>query len=289
MAYTKEKIMLALEDCLYVAALLVRRFAEYPEVIFRPEQLVREAGVPFSRTSEALGAVEKLIQLGLCIPSGSCIKPRSGMRDQWSGIAYMLEGALVLQNIRRERDDGVLPRLVVTTPRKEGRFVSLIKENTGLYVRTSPTSDVFRNLAEKSKHRFVVMTPFLDREGAIIVRDLFKRTGSKTEKHLVLRFLNHPELGGCVRGIKDIKGDLDRMNVLLHDFTILHDDGSLESFHAKIVCSDFDSAYVGSANQTKEYSIEMGLLVFGETAKRVAESLDIVLDLATVVETFALS
>ncbi len=50
-----------------------------------------------------------------------------------------------------------------------------------------------------------------------------------------------------------------------------------ETFHAKVVLADDKTAYVGSSNMTKwsfQYSLELGLLVTGRAASRIAQIVD---------------
>lgn len=276
-------IISALEDCLYMAVLLARLFADNPGGMFQRDQVPHLAGVPFGRTSEALAALDRFEELDLCATTDVTLRPGPDWVEQWDSLADMLQGALVYQELVLQKKRQEQPRVVITTPYKDGLFAKMVKDRTGLYVRSDQTAEVFRTLAENAIQRLVVATPFLDREGAEMVKDLFLRTDPKVEKHLVLRFLNDPESRRCVRGIDWIEADLLRMGVAVHDFTLQNSTGGRETFHAKIVVKDSDQAYVGSANLTRAHSIEIGLLVFGEAAEKVADSVDIILKLTQVV------
>jgi hypothetical protein len=273
----------ALEDCLYVAVFLARFFATRSGEAFDPEQVRQMAGIPFGRASEAASAMEKMTQAGLCIRKDGTIAPEPEWDGDWDVLAYALQGALAHHELVRQRNRRTRPRIVVTTPNRAGPFACRIKDQTGLYVRSSQTSEVFRELAGEAKERLVIMTPFLDYEGADTVAALFRRADPSVAKHLVLRNPEGSGDTGCARGYPRIRGELASLGVGVHDFTLTRDNGTLETFHAKIVCKDRDQAYVGSANLTRENSIELGLLVFGETAENVADTVDIFLTLTKVV------
>jgi phosphatidylserine/phosphatidylglycerophosphate/cardiolipin synthase-like enzyme len=67
----------------------------------------------------------------------------------------------------------------------------------------------------------------------------------------------------------------------LYNYSIPRDEGQKrETFHAKIILADSDVAYVGSANLTaasREYSMEMGVVLRGKAAREVAIVIDAVL------------
>ncbi len=78
-------------------------------------------------------------------------------------------------------------------------------------------------------------------------------------------------------GLANVRQRLDDLEVHVLNFRIDKTDSSgNETFHAKVVLSDEDAAYVGSSNMHKwsfEYSLELGLYVRGKAVSRIADIL----------------
>ncbi len=119
--------------------------------------------------------------------------------------------------------------------------------------------------------RSIVMTPFFDDVGAEVVLNLFENTAA-ADRCLILRAPKEglpPEVG------EKVDAQLVALGVDVVNFR-LDRPGSLgnETFHAKAVLGDDDTAYVGSSNMNQwsfEYSPELGLYVRGRAAFRIAE------------------
>jgi phosphatidylserine/phosphatidylglycerophosphate/cardiolipin synthase-like enzyme len=76
--------------------------------------------------------------------------------------------------------------------------------------------------------------------------------------------------------------------VTIFDYTLPREGGKgVETFHAKLVLADATRAYVGSSNMTwgsLEHSMELGLVVAGAAAKRLAILTDAIVGIATQVK-----
>ena len=59
--------------------------------------------------------------------------------------------------------------------------------------RTEDTDESIQALFTGAVRRIVVMTPFLDRPGAAILRSLLQRTRNEVEISLILRYLDRPD------------------------------------------------------------------------------------------------
>jgi phosphatidylserine/phosphatidylglycerophosphate/cardiolipin synthase-like enzyme len=144
------------------------------------------------------------------------------------------------------------------------------------------TKQVFPDLANRAQRRYCIMSPFLDSEGGEMVLDLFARTASSVSRELIIR--GSPD-GILPKGYSDISSALRAMNVSVFNFRLERGNrGGSETFHAKVVLADEDACYIGSSNMTKwslDYSLELGLVVFGQAAARVARILDAVRSVAT--------
>jgi len=273
-------IILALEGGLDITIRLCRLFVSAPEDRFTVDSILERAEIPFQRRSEALENIDSLQQLGLLKSDDTSLSPNPRNASFWSSLADQMKGALVCRDIFERRIKSQRPRIVVTTPVEGNTFFERLRSDERLYVHTCPTWEAFQGLAEEARQRLVVMTPFLDRKGAETVRDMFQRTSGAVEKHLVLRFIHDSENRSVVRGLDHIANELKRLKVSVHDFVMPEKDGIKETFHAKIISKDRDKAYVGSANMTREYSIEVGLLVFADAAEGIAKLVDKVIDIS---------
>lgn len=130
------------------------------------------------------------------------------------------------------------------------------------------------------------MTPYLDEVGAEIVLSLFKNAKADVKKQLVIRLT--PE-GKIPPGLPMISVALKELEVVIYNFRLDRPGAEgFETFHAKVVLADCASAYVGSANMNKwsfQYSLEMGLLVSGRAAERVAQVVDAVIKVSSPIST----
>ena len=74
------------------------------------------------------------------------------------------------------------------------------------------------------------------------------------------------------------------MDVAIYDFTLPREgETMIETFHAKAVCVDNSMVYVGSSNMSvysREHSMELGVIVKGITANRLAAILDKIMQIA---------
>jgi hypothetical protein len=135
------------------------------------------------------------------------------------------------------------------------------------------TKQLLPAIAESAHTSLTVMTPYLDEVGAAIVLNLFERA-NVPDGCLILRA--SPE-GDAPSGLADICAALYQLGVAVLNFRLDRPDASgNETFHAKVVLADDESAYVGSSNMHRwsfEYSLELGLHVRGRAAVRIAEIL----------------
>ena len=86
---------------------------------------------------------------------------------------------------------------------------------------------------------------------------------------------------GPLEGKLTIGEWLAKRGVSVLNYSIPKDSGSKrETFHAKVVLSDRDVAYVGSSNLTagsREFSMELGVVLRGKAARLVSEVVEAVL------------
>lgn len=114
---------------------------------------------------------------------------------------------------------------------------------------------------------------------------MFKNALPGVRKQLVIRLT--PE-GTLPPGLGVIAEGLKQLGVCVYNFRLDKPGAEgFETFHAKVVLADNASAYVGSANMNKrsfQYSLELGLMVSGQAAARIAQVLDAVIQVSAGVD-----
>lgn len=144
------------------------------------------------------------------------------------------------------------------------------------------TRDLLPMMAEQATQRFAIMTPFIDNTGADVITSLFSITRPGVKRELIIR--NAPD-GDLPAGLAKVSEQLIALGVQCYNFRLDRaDTAGYETFHAKVVLVDAQSAYVGSANMNKwslEYSLELGLRVTGRAGGRIAEIIDSVLHVSS--------
>lgn len=81
-----------------------------------------------------------------------------------------------------------------------------------------------------------------------------------------------------------ISEELSKLGVNVCDYAVVKLEApGYETFHAKIVLSDRSTVYVGSSNMnkaSKERSMEMGLVVEGRAAQKIAHVIDSIIKIS---------
>lgn len=117
--------------------------------------------------------------------------------------------------------------------------------------------------------------------------NLFDSVGSDIQKELILRFLDDPNKPSYPEGYPIISKELSILGVKAYDFALPRSNHkSLETFHAKAIGIDNNRIYVGLSNMnwaSKENSMEMGVILRGETASRLFKVIDKILLISKVV------
>lgn len=150
-----------------------------------------------------------------------------------------------------------------------------------------PTDQAFMALVQQAQHRVVIMTPFLDGSGAQWLQELVENVRPGVSINLILRSLEDSSRSDYPVGYDVSRAWLAARDVRVFNYSIPRASGaSRETFHAKVVLADRNVAYVGSANLTaasRDYSMEMGVVLRGKAAWEVSEVLDAVMRAATAV------
>jgi hypothetical protein len=222
----------------------------------------------FLEAARPLGLIEKSSELNWKIINST----------QLASLAPMLQAIQLYQTQIHQDADSV--KVVLTTPPEPSelakRLGSMLKGTWDMH----DTRGMLPVLAEKANERFVVMTPFLDEYGADILVKMYENAAC-AKRLLILRQRAN---GQWPEGYLAKKPQLKELGVRVYNFRLekLEAVGH-ETFHAKVVLSDRHSAYVGSSNMNEwsfKYSLELGLLVRGAAAARIADIVDAVISVA---------
>lgn len=168
---------------------------------------------------------------------------------------------------------------VLTYPKSPSKLECELPKTGPESLLIQNTQQVFAYLAETAKKSLVVVTPFLDKEGAEVILGMFLRAKDADEKFLVLRFLEADSSENRYpKGYPMIASKLKELGVSVINYSIERPGTNmLETFHAKIVLSDSKAAYVGSSNFNRfsfDNSMELGVLVKDSSVKRIATIID---------------
>lgn len=225
--------------------------------------------------------VERLLESGASLGvfkkcSTTFWKVESGI--DFNRLAAMLEGAaLYLKSVYHPEETA---NVVLTLPPSPSQIEGALDRMGFRSAFLENTQEIFANLAKSAKHRFLVMTPFIDPDGGKKLVKLFSNVSHGVRKQLIVRCA----YGVPPEGLKDYQAELKAVGVKISNYWVPKAQaGTYETFHAKIMLSDTNRCYVGSANMTQaslNVSLELGFLVEGEAAKTVGWMCDAILGIA---------
>jgi phosphatidylserine/phosphatidylglycerophosphate/cardiolipin synthase-like enzyme len=228
------------------------------------------AGLPRARA----GDIERALTVGLQFGLFGQVGPLSwNSRDNAlaSQLAPLLDGVRLYR--ARVHQDADLVEVVLTKPpapsQVSRKLESMLSGGWGF----RDTKQLLPAIAGGAQRSLIVMTPFFDDVGAEVVLNLFENTAA-LDKCLILRATKE---GLPPEGLEKVDAHLVSLGVDVVNFRLDRPGSSgNETFHAKTVLGDDDTAYVGSSNMNQwsfEHSLELGLYVRGRAAFRIAELL----------------
>jgi hypothetical protein len=228
------------------------------------------AGLPRARAADIERTLALGIQFGLFGQVGP-LSWRSCNNALAAHLAPLLEGARLYRT--RVHQDTDLVEVVLTRPpapsQVSRKLESMLSGGWGF----RDTKQLLPAIAEGARTSLIVVTPFFDEVGAEVVLNLFANTPA-TDKCLILRATKE---GHAPEGLQKVDSQLADLGVQVVNFRLDRPGTSgNETFHAKTVLGDDDTAYVGSSNMNQwsfEHSLELGLYVRGRAAFRIAELL----------------
>lgn len=205
--------------------------------------------------------------------------PRLELQSELSSLSVAF--AAVDYFKEKVHQDATDAQLVLTRPGKASLLEEQLTESGWQIGHVEPTDQAFIGLVRRARSRVVIMTPFLDENGAAWLQELISQIAHGVRIVLILRSLEDATRPDYPKGLNLIRDCLFARGVELHNYSIPRGvAGKRETFHAKLVLADADVAYVGSANITaasREYSMEMGVVLRGRAARSVGMVVDAVI------------
>lgn len=267
-----------------VSAKLLDACAQAPSEAWQSVRtLVELAGMGLTEEMSARDAMNDLAELGLVSSSVDGYKLSPANREVLRRLALALHAiAFYSTNVHR---DETTARVVLTRPPQPSELEHELINRGWRTTDIETTREAFLGLVSGAQRRVVVMTPFLDARGADWLCQLFDSVRDGVQRLLVLRTLENPQRSDYPIGYARAASRLREAGVEVFNYSIPRADASgRETFHAKVVLCDSDSAYVGSSNLTAaslEHSMELGILLSGRAALKVAEVMEAVLACAS--------
>lgn len=277
----RRQAFLALAPHAGIAAILCEIFIEGKWTGPRDlREICSLASLPLSQQN----VVEKVLRAGAEVGifrqvSALSWETNVSARDTIVSVVSMLRGvALYSESVHQDENE---VRVVLTRPPKPSRLEGALEASGYSYFGLDNTGEAFADMAVRASKRLVVMTPFLDNQGAALVLSLFEKTSKNVRRELILR---SKDAGAPPDGYLIIRTALQELGVSVFDYRIDRENGTgYETFHAKIVLVDDQWCYVGSVNMTQwsfAYSMELGVTVRGSAASRISQLVDSIIGVA---------
>jgi phosphatidylserine/phosphatidylglycerophosphate/cardiolipin synthase-like enzyme len=272
-----------LADKAALAAALLEAWGDLPaDSVQSARSLVNIAQLSVTEEGATMELLERSVKLGLTEAVQTGFKPRAAAYSYFQRIAFALNAVEHYCSVIHR--DATVAQVVLTKPPQpsvlEQKLSALGWRTTDL----EPTERAFHGMVRAAQRHVVVMTPFLDKAGAAWLQELLSFVGPGVDRTLILRSLEDPTRKDYPVGFDIIAAWLKTQNVRVFNYSISRMSGGRETFHAKAVLCDRTSAYLGSSNlnaASLEHSMEMGAVLHGRAAARIAEVIEAVLAAAT--------
>ncbi|MHB8743123.1 MAG: phospholipase D-like domain-containing protein, partial [Sulfuricaulis sp.] len=233
-----------------VAAKLLDAWSEIPREAWQSVgSLVELASLGVTEEMAAREVVDEVATLGLATKSGRGYKVEAGKHETISRLALAL-GAIAYYSAAIHKDQ-TTAQIVLTRPPHPSELERQLANRGWRTAELETTRDAFQSLVSRASRRVLVMTPFLDARGADWLCQLFGSIHEGVDRILVLRTLESPLRPDYPVGYTKVAERLRDAGVRVFNYSISRAGASgRETFHAKVVLCDEDSAYVGSSNLT---------------------------------------
>lgn len=233
----------------------------------RPGQVIEErefqaAGVSASELGGLLRALSDFERRGWCMREGLGWRAIKDVPPP--AVPALLQGAGVM---RRSMGPEVRAEAVVTMPSGRSRLAEELPKLGIAHVGMAATNESFLRMARSAQRALTVASPFLNDEGLSWALALFAETPA-ADRQLIVR------ARGATRNVLFARHtELQSLGVLVFDYAIPSPDGEgFETFHAKVVLADDETAYVGSANMLVHgrQPLEVGVVLRGGPVPEIA-------------------
>lgn len=266
-----------------LAALLFDSWSEISDLSIQSEKtLINMAQLGVTEEASAREILNKSVDLGIIKKVSSGYIPIGDTYQQFKRFAFALY--TVDYYATSVHKDVTIAGVVLTKPPKPSTLEKKLSDFGWKTSDIEPTEHAFKKIAQSAKQRLIVMTPFFDVKGAAWLQELFSLASPNVERILILRSLEAPSRNDYPLGFDSISTWLTDNSIKVFNYSIPKLEGKgRETFHAKVVLSDHNAAYVGSSNintASLEHSMEMGVTLFGRAAADVSVVLDAVLNAA---------
>jgi phosphatidylserine/phosphatidylglycerophosphate/cardiolipin synthase-like enzyme len=278
-AHYQERLIVALS---HRASLCSRIFDAWssvgPTVPVGPRELTGAAHLSHSDEVGTAELLRTLHSLGMLEGPGPRWTPTPSLAASMATLAVIFRGIDIYRS--RVQKNATDVKIIATRP---GSAVTLDKELAASGWQTphpEETDESMADLIAGAARTIVVMTPFLDARGSVILKTLLDRAHDDAQVTIILRNLGRPERKDYPVGFPLILDWLRKRRVAVFDYSLQNSPvAPIETFHAKLLIADGVRAYVGSANMTGasfESSMEMGVILSGEAARQLSRFVEVV-------------
>lgn len=171
--------------------------------------------------------------------------------------------------------------IVISKPRlRELGFLSIGQRNLFL-----ETTDCFRKLIKSSVKILRICSPFLQKDVLLddSFPDLKKLLYDAMNRGVEIRILTREihKRSKELEWLLELNADQDKSKLVIVDYHLSKDNNILSSTHAKIICADYESAYVGSAELRRNSIIanfEIGCYLKGPQVHGICEVFDLMIE-----------
>jgi phosphatidylserine/phosphatidylglycerophosphate/cardiolipin synthase-like enzyme len=263
----------------HCAALFAAWSAVSAEVSIDARELTRLAGLSLADEQGAYDILRELNQLGLLMLSGHRWLPTRDFHSELAKVASAFSAIDYYKAVVHL--DATEAQVILTSPARSNVLETELQAIGWHTADIEPTDRAFQSLVRGARERVLVMTPFLDARGADWLRELLSEVRQGVAIELVLRSLEDSTRSDYPAGYPLLRPWLAARGVGVFNYSIPRNSGGgRETFHAKVILADRNSAYVGSTNMTaasREFSMEMGVVLYGRAALQISEVLDAVI------------
>jgi phosphatidylserine/phosphatidylglycerophosphate/cardiolipin synthase-like enzyme len=249
-------------------------------------ELTRLAGLSLTEEQGAYEILQELSLLGLLTLSGHRWLPKP---EFYSELAKLVVAFSAIDHYKVVvHQDATEAQVILTSPASSNALETQLQASGWHTAEIEPTDRAFQSLVRLARESVVVMTPFLDARGADWLHELLGQVRAGVAIKLVLRSLEDATRLDYPAGYAQVRPWLAARGASVFNYSIPRDGGrGRETFHAKVILCDRASAYVGSTNLTaasRDYSMEMGVVLHGKAALQIGEILDAVMRASEAIE-----